>query len=70
MKLLKDLGTKRVGTAVYTARYGLFKCPECEKKVEKLMQAGKKAMNCGCNKDAIRNKRNKSWKTNNIFFGN
>ena len=70
MELIKDLGTRRVGTATYSVRYGLFKCPDCGKEVERIKQSGKKTVNCGCNKDHIRKGRSKTWKTNNIFFGN
>jgi HNH endonuclease len=38
MKLIKDLGIKAATNRNY--RYGLFKCPCCKKKVEKIMKDG------------------------------
>lgn len=46
MKLIKDLGKKKVGK--YTRRFGIFHCDYCGRDVEKRMDSGKVYKSCGC----------------------
>lgn len=65
MKLIKDLGMRQVGFNIYRARYGLFKCPDCQKEVERIKKHGENVKNCGCDKTHLKKSRKNS---NSIFF--
>lgn len=46
MKLIKDLGKRKVGNR--NRRFGLFYCTYCDNAVEKRMDSGKVYSSCGC----------------------
>lgn len=46
MKLIKDLGKKKVGN--HNRRYGLFHCDYCDRDVEKRIDNGSVYKSCGC----------------------
>jgi hypothetical protein len=48
VELLKKLGNRPCKTGTNQAAWGLFLCPSCSTEVEKVLQAGKSALSCGC----------------------
>lgn len=46
MKLIKDLGKRKVGK--HNRRFGLFHCDYCERDVEKRIDSGNVYKSCGC----------------------
>lgn len=51
MKLIKKLDRRLSGSKKYIVRWGLFLCPYCNKKNEKMYQNGLRNKSCGCMKN-------------------
>ena len=58
MKLLKKLDM-RLSESGYRKRWGLFYCPYCRKKVEKVLAEGIWCKSCGCSQHSIKAATNK-----------
>lgn len=50
MKLIKKIGTRYNKTGNRKRSWGLFRCPSCRKKVEKVLGDGKGCLSCGCSR--------------------
>ena len=53
MKLLKKLEMRESESGRYRKRWGLFYCPYCKQKVEKVLAEGTKCISCGCARHSI-----------------